>query len=206
MPLSRAKSALAEEVSHYRLDELLFPATPARQLHLNIRRSVERKVRASLQAQGIDLLRLHLSSLAAPEAVTQQYLHYWLTHWQTRDRIARADGAASALEEVEVARAEAEITMIQAIVEGVRRAQREGATGMTGDVLALRLIEALERLVRQSQTPEGLPDQLLPRLHELQVQLGSSGRLLSSGQLSRETPSEAPSKAPTIADDHATAA
>jgi regulator of protease activity HflC (stomatin/prohibitin superfamily) len=181
-PLSRVKGALAEVISQYRLDELLFPATPARQLHFSIRREVERKVREALQKQGIDLLRVQISVLTPPESVVQQYLEYWLSHWRTRDRIASADGVASAVEEVEVARAEAEITMIQAIVEGVRRAQREGATGVTGDVLALRLIEALERLVRQSQMPGGVPDQLLPRLHDLQAQLAGGGRLLSGGE------------------------
>jgi regulator of protease activity HflC (stomatin/prohibitin superfamily) len=186
MPLSRVKGALAEVVSQYRVDELLFPTSPVRQLHFSIRREVERRVRAGLQAQGIDLLRLQISGLTPPEPVTQQYMKYWLTHWQTRDRIVGADSAASAIEEVEVARAEAEITMIQAIVEGVRRAQREGAAGMTGDMLALRLIEALERLVRQSQTPGRSPDQILPRLHDLQRRLASTSRLLESG----EKPSE----------------
>jgi regulator of protease activity HflC (stomatin/prohibitin superfamily) len=182
VPLSRVKGALAEAVSQYRVDELLFPSTPDRQRHFSIRRQVESKVRPGLQAQGIELLRVELSALTPPDSVAQQYLNYWLSHWQTRDRIASADGVASAIEEVEVARAEAEITMIQAIVEGVRRAQREGATGITGDVLALRLVEALERLVRQSQIPGGVPDQLLPRLHELQARLASGSRLLSSGE------------------------
>lgn len=187
-PLSRVKGALAEVVSQYPLDELLFPTSPVRQLHFSIRREVERRVRTGLQAQGIDLQRLQISGLTPPESVAQQYLKYWLTQWQTRDRIALADGMASALEEVEVARAEAEITTIQALVEGVRQAQRDGTKDMTADLVALRLVEALERLIAQAQTPDAMADQLIPRLHELQKQLTSGGRLLVTGE--QQTPTE----------------
>ncbi len=187
-PLSRVKGALAEVVSQYPLDELLFPTSPVRQLHFSIRREVERRVRAGLQAQGIELQRLQISGLTPPEPVAQQYLKYWLTQWQTRDRIISADGMASALEEVEVARAEAEITMIQGIVEAVRRVQRDGSKSMTADIMALRLIEVLERLAAHSQAPEGVSDQLIPRLHELQKQLTSGGRLLVTGE--QPTPTE----------------
>ena len=83
------------------------------------------------------------------------------------------DGEATAVEEMEIAQAEAEIMMIQAIQEGIQRAKREGSTAHMEEVVALRLVEALEKMARQSQRLSPLPNTLLPQLDGLRKQLSS---------------------------------
>jgi hypothetical protein len=60
---------------------------------------------------------------------------------------------------------------LQAIVEGVERARRSGRDVRTKDVVALRLIEALEVLVQESRKLTPAPDDLLPTLGNLRDQL-----------------------------------
>ncbi len=173
-PMGRVRSTLSSIVSQYSLDELIFPESAAREPHHTIRNEVEQKVRADLKRGGIQFNRLQLGRFEPPPEVSEQYTEYWLANWQKQNQIARATGAASTLQEVEVAYAEAEITMLQAIVEGVRRAQGE-TDDASGHVLALRLVEMLDKMVKQTQgrlpASNQAREQIMPRLTQLQDQL-----------------------------------
>ena len=81
------------------------------------------------------------------------------------------EARAMAQQAQEVARAEAEVFMIQAIMEGLENARRAGGAGAMRDVVALRMVEALEKMARQSQQYQPLPDRLMPQLVALQRQL-----------------------------------
>jgi hypothetical protein len=96
--------------------------------------------------RGIDLVSLQLGRFQIEDTITDQYIEYWQTRWQVQAHLSLADGEARALEEREVARAEAEVTMIQAIVEGVRRAQQDGHTGSVREIVAMRLIESFDKI------------------------------------------------------------
>ncbi|MCA9960819.1 MAG: hypothetical protein KC443_17385, partial [Anaerolineales bacterium] len=80
-------------------------------------------------------------------------------------------GQATVLEEKEIARAEAEMTMIQAIVDGVQRARRDGQPANMSEIVALRLVDALEQMAHQSQRLYPLPQGLLPQLEQMRRQL-----------------------------------
>lgn len=169
--LGQVRGSLAKAVSQYRLDELLANHNVGLEPHLTLRTQVEEEARSALRKEGLELLRVRIGPLELPDAVTAQIIDYWRAYWETQAHITRLDGTADAIEEMEIARAEAELTMIQAIVEGVRRARREGRTTTLSQTVALRLIEALDKLARQSADAYPLPDHLLPRLHALQAQL-----------------------------------
>lgn len=172
IPLGRARGILAGIIaSKYRLDEVLFPSTPASEPYYDIRQELMRKLRASLAEVGIELITVHIGRLELPDTVSQQYVEYWQAHWKSRMRLNLAEGFANAVEEKEIARAEAEVTMIQAIIEGVRRAQYSGSPAAMREIIALRLIEALEKMARQSQELHPLPEDLLPQLREFHQHL-----------------------------------
>ena len=166
-PVNVARGEFKKIIAKYRLDEILQLEDSIDDPHLVIRSELERRTRLTLMEKGIDLVTLHIGRLKFPPAVTEQYIKYWQAQWEIKADLSRADGEARALEEVEVARAEAEVTMIQAIVEGVRRAQQDGHTGTMREIVAMRLIEAMEKLAKQSQNVEPLPNGLLPRLTQL---------------------------------------
>lgn len=171
-PMGTVRGNLVRSVGEFTLDELIFSEAAGRKVHQTIRNDVEAKVRDNLKKSGIDFVQLHLGRFEPPPEVSEQYTEYWLANWQKQNRIARANDAASAMQEVQVAYAEAEITMLQAIVDGVRRAQGE-ADDTSGYLLALRLVEMLDKMVRQSQDrlPGTGSDQIGPRLQELRQQL-----------------------------------
>lgn len=170
-PANIARSELKKIIAKYRLDEILQLEDSIDDPHLVIRSELERRTRLILMDKGIDLVSLHVGRLKFPTAVTEQYIKYWQSQWDIKAKLSIADGDARALEEVEIARAEAEVTMIQAIVEGVRRAQQDGHTSTVREIVAMRLIEAMEKVARQSQNVETLPSGLLPRLNQMRREL-----------------------------------
>jgi hypothetical protein len=73
----------------------------------------------------------------------------------------------------EFARAEAEATMLRAIAEGMKRTRQGGAQVRSREVVALRLVEALESLARQSQQLVPAPISLLTTLGGIRQQLAT---------------------------------
>jgi regulator of protease activity HflC (stomatin/prohibitin superfamily) len=174
-PVSVTNTNLAQIVAKYKLDQLLYPRGSAIDPHLTIKNELERLVRVTLEEYGIELSGLHLGRLELPEEVVKQYIEYWQADWERQAQLTEADGEAFTLEEVEVARAEAEITMIRAIIEGLQRARLEGSVDTMREVVPLRLIEAMEKVAKQSQETLPLPAGLMPDLSALREQLTMRG-------------------------------
>ncbi len=169
-PAGTTRGRLAAAVERLRLDELMHPPGRTDEPYRTLQRGVWRAARAELANAGIDLLSVHIDRIQPPPDVEAQYIAFWRTHWQERVRLSKADGEATAEEEIEIARAEAEVAMIQAILEGIQRARRSGATTRTSEIVALRLIEGLERMAEQSrQKPDALT--LLAELDQLRSDL-----------------------------------
>lgn len=186
-PANATRSKLALVVERYRLDEMMHPPGRTDEPYRALQREVWRTARTELANSGIDLLSVHIDRVQPPPGVEDQYIAYWRTHWQEKARLSKADGEATAVEELEIARAEAEVAMIQAILEGVQRARRSGATTRTSEIVALRLVEGLERMAEQSRKkPNALG--LLAELEELRSDLVT--RALTGKALSSENPEE----------------
>ncbi|MCL4264336.1 MAG: hypothetical protein KJ069_14025 [Anaerolineae bacterium] len=169
-PATTTRSKLAVAVERYRLDELMHPPGRTDEPYRALQREVWRTARTELGHYGIDLLSVHIDRVQPPPDVEAQYIDYWRTHWEERAKLSKADGEATAVEEIEIARAEAEVAMIQAILEGIQRARRSGATTRTSEIVALRLVEGLERMAEQSrQKPNALT--LLAELDQLRSDL-----------------------------------
>jgi regulator of protease activity HflC (stomatin/prohibitin superfamily) len=168
-------SILRKTVVAFSLDELLQDSQTERGAHFTIRRQVEREARDKLRNQGINLQRVRIGRFDFPDDVTSQHIAYWRTYWDSQAELAKVDGEARALEEMEVARAEAEMETIKAIVDAVQQARQQGFGGTESVVVALRIIEALERLALQSQLDISLPDQMLNQLRILHQQLLTAG-------------------------------
>lgn len=171
IPANIARSKMAQIVARHNLDELLHPGDTAYEPYLTIRNELERLVRAACLEKGIELMNIHIGRPELPTAVTQQYIKFWETHLQGQIRLNRIEGDVTSLHSLQMARTEAELAMVEGILEGLQRAQQEGSIHTVREVVALRLIEALERMARQSQQTHPLPNQLLPQLATLRQQL-----------------------------------
>lgn len=180
-PLGLAVGATTAYVGKLTLDELLHrpDEIDAHQLMTDtVTQIVWDKLRAADAAKGgipVRPLRLRIGRLTPPPQVTEQYTEYWLTLQRKEDAIARANGTAGLLQDAEMAHAAAEILMLQAIVEGIRQAQQEAGTNISGYLLVVRLLEALRRMFRHSV--DGLPReedgvaQLLAEIHSVDDRL-----------------------------------
>lgn len=166
-PLGRVRGALAGMISEDSLDEFLAAESP-RDAHHLLTDSVMRKVWDGLPKDGIKPLRMRISRLSPPPEVLQQYTEFWLANKRKEDMLARANGTAQLVEEAETARAAAEIAMINAVVEGIRRAQQESGSYLPGYLLALRLMEALRQMFhRSAETLESVGGDTLQLMEEI---------------------------------------
>jgi hypothetical protein len=170
-PLAMARSTMVGILAGFRLDEIISPQRPGEEPYRTLRNELLRQLRGKLDGLGIDLQAVSITRIDLPPGVTEQYIDFWKSHWESQMLLSLIDGTATAVEEMEIARAEAEIMMIQAIQEGVQRARREGATAHMDEVIALRLVEALELMARNSQQATPLPNSLIPQLDSLRKQL-----------------------------------
>ena len=185
VPVNTAKGLLSAIVSKYTLDELLHPQGPVREPHFMVTQELERKVRHSIDDIGLELESIRIGRLELPEEATRQYIDHWQADLDSQIRLALAEVEASSYEEAEIARAEAEVIMIQAIAEGLEKARQSGSTGSMRDIIALRLVEALEKMARQSQSIEQIPFDLLPQIENIRMQIVPKKQLPASSDEDR---------------------
>ncbi|MFN2118696.1 MAG: SPFH domain-containing protein [Candidatus Promineifilaceae bacterium] len=181
--LVTVRGSLYASVSSFSLDQLLQDELTQIGTHLTIRRDVERDARVKLREQGIDLIRVRIGGFRFSDDVTELRIQNWRTEWENQARLIRAEGEARALEEMEMARANAEIDLVKAISEGIQQARRQGYQGNIREIVSLRFIELLEKMAIESGNEVRLPDKLLPQLQDLHKQLQSS---LGSGTVTNE--------------------
>ena len=104
--LNVVKGVLASSVATFSLNELLQDEQTEIGAHLTIRQSVTRDARARLREQGIDLISVRIGGFHFPDDVTDLHIQYWRSFWDNQARLARVEGEAPALEEMEIVRAE----------------------------------------------------------------------------------------------------
>jgi regulator of protease activity HflC (stomatin/prohibitin superfamily) len=172
--LSTVKGALYASVSSFSLDQLLQDELTQIGTHLTIRNDVEREARIKLRDQGINLIRVRIGGFRFSDDITELRIKNWRTEWENQARLIRAEGKARAIEEMELAQADAEIDLVKAISEGIQQARQQGYQGDIQEIISLRFVEALERMAVESGSEVLLPEKLLPQLQNLHNQLQSS--------------------------------
>ncbi len=146
----RAADELRHILSEYTLDQLYSADEPDRDPQLVIRRALNEKLPSIVASKGARLLGTTLGVIRAPKEVIEQRVTNWQAEWIRRQTILEARGEAEARQRMEVARALAQLEMIQSITEGLQEAQVAGAP-LTSDLVSLRLLEALEKLAHEAE-------------------------------------------------------
>lgn len=181
VPGNTARGILTGLIAKYRLDELIHPGGRS-DPYATLNQELRRGLRNPLADSGLELLSAHIGHLELPEAASQQYIDRWRAELETRIRLTMAEGEANSLAEMDIARAEAEWIMFQAILEGLNNARRDGGAGAMREVIALRMVEALEKMARQSESQQQLPAHLLPQLLDWKRTLRPENQLPAQGQ------------------------
>ena len=186
--LTTAVSKLRDFVSVQLLDELFnLRQNPEFDIYEALHRDIKSAANQVLTNQGLILETVRVGWLRVTDpAVTEQRIRYWQSLRANARRLKYADGQAEAVSAIELARAEAEATMIEAIVEAIQRARREGRTSSNREIIALRLVESLERLTRQNEEIVAPADsihqqlQTINRRLSLEQQTGSA--IMTTGE------------------------
>jgi regulator of protease activity HflC (stomatin/prohibitin superfamily) len=171
LPMLITSGQLRTIVAEDRLDDLILSEANGIDVHRRLQMEMERRAKAIMLGFGVMIRGTRLGALELPEEVEAQRKKYWEAHWDKQRTIQMAEGEAEVLQSMEIARAEAEAVMLQAIAEGLQRAQRAGRNVSSREVVALRLIESLEAMAKNSEKVLPLPDRLIPQLGSLRQQL-----------------------------------
>jgi regulator of protease activity HflC (stomatin/prohibitin superfamily) len=171
LPVLIASGQLRAIVAADGLDDLIVSEANGIDVHRRLQMEMERRARNIMRNFGVMIRGTRLGALELDEEVEKVRKKYWQAHWNTQQTLQKADGEVEILESHEFARAEAEATMLTAIAEGLQRAQRAGRDVTSREVVALRLIESLEAMAKNSGRELDLPNQLISQLESIRQQL-----------------------------------
>ena len=153
-PIGKVRGALSAWVADHPLDELL--ADMNHDAHYLMTGEIINKVWPKdgegrlIIKDGIRPLRFHVGHLAPADEISEQYIEYWLSAQQREDKLAQAKDTARLAQDVEATRIEGHMLIIQALVEGLRQAQQDAGSRVSGYILALSLVEALRQMFNMS--------------------------------------------------------
>jgi len=192
-PIGKVRGALSAWVADHSLDDLLADMT--RDAHYLMTGEVVNKVWARdaegqlIIKDGIRPLRFHVGRLTpVVDGVSEQYIEYWLSAQQREDQLAQAKDTARLAQDLEATRIEGHMLIIQALVEGLRQAQQEAGSRVSGYILALSLVEALRQMFNISAHEAQSVNESTTRLQE---ELAAVSQRLAGLQANLERPAVA---------------
>lgn len=173
--LSReAAKQLVTEISAYKLDDLErkddIDPSPMEQ----IANRLNNRLRQKYQRYGISVLSIGVGSFKLPDDISEQRIMNWRAEWEKRIQGEKADGEAEAVREMALARAKAQIEIIAKITEGIEAMRASGEAELT-DVVALRMIEAMEEAVADDKVRGLVPQQAIGTLSQIQGWISERG-------------------------------
>ena len=181
---------LVDEVSKYALDELYRPAganrednpVPIVDIASELATHLQPRLRNTFEferpeEQPIDLLDADFTQLDPPEGILQQRVESWQADWRRRDQLHEAEAHHETIRATQAARARAQMEAIADVTEMIH-AINLATEVQVSEVVMLRTVEALERLIDESHTSGEIPPlnrDLLRQLSEWLIQLPPGG-------------------------------
>ena len=173
LPREAAKQ-LVTEISGYSLDDLerkheLDPS-PMEQ----ISERLNNRLRQEFQQHGITVVSVGVGPFKLPDDITEQRIMNWRAEWEKRIKSEQAAGEAEAVRQMALARARAQIEIISRITERIEAMRASGDAELT-DVVALRMIEAMEEAVADDKVRDLVPQQAIGALRQIQGWMNDRG-------------------------------
>lgn len=166
----QAADQLTMELTRYDLDDLF--AVGEDNVHpLEI---IKNKVKDSLSPQaaecGLTLIGVGVAPFEMPPDVRRQRLENWQTTWQ-RDIVRQlADGDSQAMRRMRHARARAQIEIIENITGSIETMRDSGEDDLR-EVIALRMIEMMDRWAADDTVRSMVPQDVIMTLRQMQTWL-----------------------------------
>jgi regulator of protease activity HflC (stomatin/prohibitin superfamily) len=172
-----AKNLLRDEIAQMYLDEIYDPLNPETFPLGEIRIRVRDRLSEIAKNWGTEIRSVQIVRVEIPDKIKEQMLRRWFERWEVRvaeskkqAMITLGEGEAEARRVIELARAQAQTQMVIAITEGFRLMKETGAA-VPGDLIAVRFIEALEKMAEDPATKFMLPYNVFDTLKEIRRSL-----------------------------------
>lgn len=147
---------MISEVAQFRLDELWQDPS----IFNGIQQRVRRKLRGHFDEWGIKIDSVKVAPVELPEQVAAQRMANWRAPWQSQILARAAAGNAEALRRLKLARARAQMEIIEKTMQSIDEMRRaEEAT--LPDIVALRVFDVLEDAATGRSSQGYLPNQVL---------------------------------------------
>jgi hypothetical protein len=165
----QAASALIREVSTYSLDELFQPDESGVVPLEKIKAKIRQKVSRIFEEHGITIFLVGASAFEVDDEIKKERVNIWRAEWQRQIDVQVGTANAERDRILKLARARAQIEMIEKLTEGLEMVRQTGED-MT-DVLALRLIESIEQSETNMAVSALIPSQIANDLKTIRKQV-----------------------------------
>jgi regulator of protease activity HflC (stomatin/prohibitin superfamily) len=171
-----ARTVLRDNIAERQLNEIIYQPrgrdldeAPPSRVHLQerIRREVDRRSRE----WGVTIVTVMLDEIKLPEEAQSRLLRMWLADRDVQiaeseklTSVTQGEAEMARLRLREVTRAEAQTRMMAAITEGIRQIREHG--GDPQELIAMRFIEALEKMAEDPATKMFLPNSISEMLQQ----------------------------------------
>jgi regulator of protease activity HflC (stomatin/prohibitin superfamily) len=173
-----AAGAVREEIGNRRLDELFLPDDPERNPRREIADQLQQAGRGALAGRGIELVDSGFANLQVPRDVTLQRRDTWQVTWDKESNITLSTGEAEGYLQTQLARAEAQAELIQAVTQAIRTMNQTSQEGAPINPLALRYMDAIatmvDRTLRESSRDANSRKEMEKMLDRLRKTMTSS--------------------------------
>lgn len=164
-----AANLFVTEIARHTLDQLYQVDSdgngPKGEISVRVKRNLERNERLD----GIEVLSVGSGMIALPEAVRMQRLKKWQAQWQREILMKKAKGDAEVELRMKHARARAQIEIIQNITQSIANSSRSDIS--VTEIVALRMIEAMEDAVSDASVQALVPQPVLTTMVESSRQM-----------------------------------
>jgi regulator of protease activity HflC (stomatin/prohibitin superfamily) len=157
------------EIARCTLEQLYDSDSNGNGAKSEINQQVKRSLDRSDRLTGIEILNVASGIITLPEAVRAQQLKRWQSQWQREIILKKARGDAEAELRMKHARARAQIEIIQSIMQSIANTSRSDIS--ITEIVALRMIEALEEAVTDVSVRALVPQPILTTMVESSRQM-----------------------------------
>jgi len=157
----QASAFMISEIAQYTLDELWQEPS----IFNGIQQRIRRQLRGIFDEWGIKVHSVRVSPVKFPEQIAAQRLANWRAPWQSQILAKAASGDAEALRRVKMARARAQVEIIEKTMRSIDE-MRLTADASLPEIVTLRVIDVLEDAATKSAVQGYLPSQVLASISQ----------------------------------------
>jgi regulator of protease activity HflC (stomatin/prohibitin superfamily) len=151
-------------IARYRLDELMEPRDPGLRPRSDLMRNYTEALRGMARNFGAEIteVRVEPFEFDIDLPIKQQWMDTWREAWAGQVRVREAQAQASAIRMREMAHAYAQLEMIAAITREFQ--PRPGIESLPMDLITLRFVEVISKMVANPESAIYLPHEALQTL------------------------------------------